>query len=235
MTRFIVDPAYWDLFPDASINVLVLKGIDNHYQDNEEDYAKLLKEGGRLAKDHLGHETFSQNPAVSIWRESFKKFKTKKGARSSIEALLKRVNQGHEFSPIIPLVDLYNYISLKYGLPLGGEDIDQMEGDIHLGQAAGGEAFRPLGADEDSPALEGEIIYYDQAGAICRCLNWREAQRTMLTEDTKNAFVIVDNASADQAEAASQAIHEMQALAKEYLGVEGSIHRVTQNQPQVDL
>ena len=235
MTRFVVDPAYWDLFPDASINVLVLKGIDNHYQDNEEDYAKLLKEGGRLAKDHLGHETFSQNPAVSIWRESFKKFKTKKGARSSIEALLKRVNQGHEFNPIIPLVDLYNYISLKYGLPLGGEDIDQMEGDIHLGQATGGEAFRPLGADEDSPALEGEIIYYVQAGAICRCLNWREAQRTMLTEDTKNAFVIVDNASAEQAEAAGQAIQEMQALAKEYLGVEGSIHQVTKDHPQVDL
>ena len=42
------------------------------------------------------------------WRQAFTKFKTKKGARSSIEALLKRVSQGRECNLINPLVDLYN-------------------------------------------------------------------------------------------------------------------------------
>ncbi|EFR30749.1 B3/B4 domain-containing protein [Eremococcus coleocola] len=235
MKQFIVNPSYWDLFPDAVINILVLEGIDNHYQGNEAEYEALLKEGGKAAQAHLTEDTFSQNPAVAIWREAFKTFKTKKGARSSIEALLKRISQGHEFSPIIPLVDIYNYASLKYGVPVGGEDIDKMAGDIHLGTAQGGEAFLPLGSEEDAPALEGEVIYYDSEGAICRCLNWREAQRTMLTEDTTNAFIIVDNASSQQAEAAGQAIAEIQALAEKLLGVKGKIQTLTKENPQADL
>jgi len=44
----------------------------------------------------------------------------KKGARSSTEALLKRVSQGREFNPINPLVDVYNSVSLSYAVPCGG-------------------------------------------------------------------------------------------------------------------
>ena len=69
---------------------------------------------------------------------------------------------------------------MKYGMPLGGEDLAAIAGDLHLGLAKGGESFFPLGAEADAPALAGELIYYDEQGAICRCLNWREAQRTML-------------------------------------------------------
>ncbi len=38
---------------------------------------------------------------------------------------------------------------------------------------------RGCDTDSDAPALPEEIIYYDEQGAICRCLNWREAQRTI--------------------------------------------------------
>ncbi|MFP9039074.1 phenylalanine--tRNA ligase beta subunit-related protein, partial [Enterococcus faecalis] len=79
------------------------------------------------------------------WRQAFTTFKTKKGARSSIEALLKRVNQEREFFPINPLVDIYNSISLSFGVPCGGEDIEKIAGNLHLGKAQGGESFLPLG------------------------------------------------------------------------------------------
>lgn len=39
---------------------------------------------------------------------------------------------------------------------------------------------------------EGEIVYKDDKGAICRCWNWREAIRTMLTENTTNAFLCIE-------------------------------------------
>ena len=60
--------------------------------------------------------------------EAFKNLK--QGARSSIEALLKRVNNSNHIGTINPLVDIYNSISLKYALPCGGEDIDKFVGDI---------------------------------------------------------------------------------------------------------
>ncbi len=64
--------------------------------------------------------------------------------------------------------------------------MDKLVGDLSLGQAKGGEPFFQLGADEDAPTLEG-IIYYDQEGAVCRCLNWR-GQRTMPNGKAWNAI-----------------------------------------------
>ena len=78
--------------------------------------------------------------------------------------------------------------SRRYGVPVGIEDRDKIAGDMHLGKAKGGESFQPVGADKDDPAREGEILYYDNEGAVCRSLNWRDAQRTMLTSDSKRGY-----------------------------------------------
>lgn len=222
MTNFIADPSFWEVFPEAQINVLLVKGIgDNHSKENDPYLTKLLAEGKEAAKQFLTEETFSQNLVVAQWRGAFSQFKTKKGARSSIEALLKRVSQDREFRPINPLVDIYNSISLEFAVPCGGEDLQKIVGDIHLGQAAGGEAFLPLGAEADAPALPGEIIYYDEKGAICRCLNWREAQRTMLTEETQDVIFFMESVTSEQATRANQAMQELKRRIADYFGVEG--------------
>ena len=70
--------------------------------------------------------------------------------------------------------------------------MDSFEGDLRLTTAAGDEQFVPLGSSENEPPYPGEIIYKDDKGAVCRCWNWREAQRTMLTEKTKNAFLCIE-------------------------------------------
>ncbi|MDU5333961.1 B3/4 domain-containing protein [Enterococcus sp.] len=222
MTTFIADPSFWEVFPKAQLNVLIVKGIaDNQAKENDPYLTELLTNGKEAAKKFLQEETFSQNPVIAEWRGAFSQFKTKKGARSSIEALLKRVSQDREFQPINPLVDIYNSISLEFAVPCGGEDLQKIAGDIHLGQAVGGEAFLPLGAEADAPALPGEIIYYDEKGAICRCLNWREAQRTMLTEETKDVIFFMESINAEQAERANQAMQELKKRITEYFKVEG--------------
>ncbi|MGJ8454406.1 B3/B4 domain-containing protein [Pseudothermotoga sp. U03pept] len=108
----------------------------------------------------MKNEKFSSNEVIKVWREAFQKFKTKKGARASIEALLKRVNNGNHLGTINPLVDIYNCISLRYALPCGGEDIDKFVGDIRLTKAVGNENFVTLGTEKSEPPYEGEIVYY---------------------------------------------------------------------------
>lgn len=215
----IIDNEFWELFPDATIYSLVAKGLNNNDEDTA-FYEQLLSAAEKEAQQYIQTEPFRENPVVAQWREAFTKFKTKKGARSSIEALLKRVSQGKELGTINPLVDIYNSMSLKYGVPCGGEDLNAMDGELHLGIAKGGEQFLPLGAEEDAPALTGEVIYYDQTGAICRCFNWREAQRTMLTENTTNAVLVVESINAEQSQRAKQAIEELQQLINDRFGVE---------------
>ncbi|MDF2592551.1 MAG: hypothetical protein K0S75_2017 [Clostridia bacterium] len=217
MKRFIIENEFWSIFPNAKIGVVVCKGIDNNIKDVEA-YVEMLNNAEQEAKKFFVKEEFSSNPVIAVWRDAFQKFKTKKGVRASIEALLKRIHNGNHIGTISPLVDIYNSISLRYGLPCGGEDIDTFVGNIKLTKAIGNEEFLPLGSDENMPPYEGEIVYKDDAGAICRCWNWREAQRTMLTENTKNAFLCVELVDETREEDFVSAIKELADIVPKHIG-----------------
>lgn len=217
MKKFIIEEPIFEIFPDVKIGVLVCRGIDNTVRDKDK-YAGYLAEAQELAQEYIKEPEFTQNPVIRTWREGFYKFKTKKGARCSIEALLKRVAKCGTIGTILPLVDLYNGLSLKYGVPIGGEDIDAMEGHIRLTIAEGGEDFVTYGSDKSEPPYAGEVVYKDDAGAICRCFNWREAVRTMLQEHTKNAFMIIESIDADGAARMEKALDELKTLIEAELG-----------------
>lgn len=128
------------------------------------------------------------------------------------------MDNGNHIGTINPLVDIYNSVSLRYALPCGGEDIDTFAGDIRLTRAVGGEDFITLGSDESAPPYEGEVVYKDDAGAICRCWNWRESVRTMLTENTKNAFLCIELVDESRIEALNNALNELAEAVQKNLG-----------------
>ena len=222
MKKFIIEDDFWELFPNAKIGIITCNGIDNTIKD-ENQYKDMLSQGEKEALSHLPNEEFSSNEVIKVWRDAFKKFKTKKGARSSIEALLKRVSTGKELGTINPLVDIYNSISLKYAMPCGGEDMDKFVGDIRLTKATGDESFITLGSDKSEPPYEEEIVYKDDEGAICRCWNWRESVRTMLTEDTKNAFLCIELVDENRDKEFENALKELSQLVEENLGGKSEI------------
>jgi len=196
MKKFISQQSFWDLFPQCEIGILVVEDIQNDDslpQKAKQDIAALLAKSYSEAVKFLVEPVLSQNPVVAVWREAFMKFKTKKGARSSIEALLKRVEKGTGVGNINPLVDLYNSLSLRFGLPCGMEDLEQVQGDLVLTVTTGGDDFLALGDEEKDPTLPGEVCYLDNVGAVCRCWNWRDGQRTMLTEKTKSAILVIES------------------------------------------
>ena len=143
MKKFIVEEKFKQVFPDYKLAVVICKNIDNHLED-ENICRKLLDDAQKQSLKFIENENFSTNEVIQIWRDAYSKFKTKKGARSSIEALLKRVSKGNDIGTINPLVDIYNSISLKYGLPCGGEDIDKFAGDIRLTKADGNEKLHNI-------------------------------------------------------------------------------------------
>lgn len=222
MKKFIIEDDFWELFPNAKIGIITCNGIDNTIKD-ENQYKDMISQGENEALNHLPNEEFSSNEVIKVWRDAFKKFKTKKGARSSIEALLKRVSTGKGLGTINPLVDIYNSISLKYAMPCGGEDMDKFIGDIRLTKATGDESFITLGSDKSEPPYEGEIVYKDDEGAICRCWNWRESVRTMLTEDTKNAFLCIELVDENREKEFENALKELSQLVEENLGGKSEI------------
>lgn len=221
MTKFKITEEFWELFPEAEIAVVIAKGIQNTEKKvagERQEINELLKRSNREAAKFLTAEVFSENKVISVWRKAYQQFKTKKGVRCSIEALLKRIEKGTGVLPINPLVDIYNAVSLTYGLPCGGEDIDAFKGDLLLTKAVGGELFLALGDEDYDNALPGEIIYKDEEGAVCRCWNWRDGQRTMLTENTVNAFLIIESVDPDKRSDLESAALSLAELTKKYLG-----------------
>lgn len=232
MKKFVIEDDFWDIFPNARIGIIICKGIDNTIRDNGK-YEEMILKAEKEALKYLQNPEFSKNPVIKIWRDSFQKFKTKKGARSSIEALLKRVNNGNHIGTINPLVDIYNSISLRYALPCGSEDIDKFIGDMRLTTAIGDEEFIPLGTDENAPPYEGEIVYKDDKGAICRCWNWREAVRTMITESTTNAFLCIELVDESRLLEFENALKDLSQVIQDHLGGTSKISILDINDKEV--
>ncbi len=233
--KFIVEDKFWEVFPEVKIGIITAIGIDNKSTSGDVKYKLMLKEAEEKAVTHVPSNDFSSNPVIKVWREAFQKFKTKKGVRASIEALLKRVDKGDHIGSINPLVDIYNSISLKYAMPCGGEDMDKFEGNMRLTKANGDESFITLGSGESAPPYPEEIVYKDDGGVICRCWNWREAVRTMLKEDTKNAFLCIELIDLSREDEFNEALKELSALVNEHLGGTTEIKILDKGNPQVDI
>lgn len=210
----------FEQFPGLTIGIVTAKDIEN--SKNAQEIARLTDiECERIRKEFLS-EKLSLEPKINCWREAYRLFNGKpKENYSSIENLYKNVLKGNNPRSINPLVDIYNYISLKYMLPLGGEDLDKMIGDLKLTYANVDEKpVKLLGDHEAKPPHEGEIIYKDDESAVCRRWNWREADRTKITSETTNAIIVIEALPPATKEEINNALQELEKLVQDVCGGE---------------
>lgn len=190
--KLAINPKIFELFPNVLLGVVMLQGVDNHGQS--EEITKLLQEAKTDALKKVGNTPVAEHPNVAPWRDVYRKFGAKPSDYpSSIENLIRRISKGEQLRPINKLVDIYNVISLTYLIPAGGEDTDKVKGKVSLTFATANEKpIYLLGEKEARQPHENEVIYKDENGAICRRWNWKEAERTKLTEQTTNAFMVLE-------------------------------------------
>ncbi len=228
--HFVAEESFWSLFPAARIGVIVVRGVEN--TRSGEACAALLQGAMVQATQTVGAADIATYPAIAPWREAYRAFGVKPAKqRSSIENLVRSAISGHLRS-INPLVDLYNTVSLRHLLPCGGEDLRAVRGSIRLTRAVGGEDFVPLGSSEPQPPQPGEVIYRDDVGVICRAWNWREADRTKLTEATTDAFLCIEALPPTDRAALEAACIALAALVTEYLGGTAMIQVLNTQEPE---
>ena len=66
-------------------------------------------------------------------------------------------------------------------------------------------------------------------------MNWREAQRTMLTEKTTNAVLFIESINEAQQTRANEAIKELSQLVQEYFNVTGDDYVLSKEEPEIIL
>src|SRR3972149_3371880 len=214
--KLVVKDTIFDEFPELVLGVVILHNIDN--SQNRAEIAETLRQAEAALPGKFGSTPVIEHPYIVAWREAYRKFGAKpKDYPSSVENLTRRVLNGATIGHINNLVSLYNTISLRHILPVGGEDLDKIVGDVLLTRAGNEEsAVFLIGEKEARAPRAGEIIYKDEVGAICRRWNWKEADRTKLTEDTKDAFMVIEGLPPVGREQIQTALSELSEMLKKY-------------------
>lgn len=186
-----VDERVLALRPDYRTLLIAVDGIEPGPGDERSE--TLLRDAEQHARDLLSEHPVEELPHVAAWREAYRAFGAKpQRARNSLEAMLRRADAG--LPRVNRLTDVYNAISVRHGIPVGGEDLDHYVGSARLRRAVGVEPFETVadGATAVEHPEPGEVVWRDDAGVTCRRWNWRQTSRTQLTASTRAALFILD-------------------------------------------
>ena len=179
------------LRPDYRALLLAVVGIEPGPSDATSE--ALLVGAEDSARDLLATQPVEEVPHVAAWRDAYRGFGAKpQRTRHSLEALLRRAPDG--LPRVNRLTDVYNAVSVRHLVPVGGEDLDRYVGPPRLVRASGAERFDTVASGEtvvEHPEA-GEVVWCDDAGVTCRRWNWRQARRTALTDATTSALFILD-------------------------------------------
>lgn len=221
-------------FPEYIRGVVIAKGVNN-YGENQMLIELLKKMVGSAIRDE-SMQDIKNHPRIAPWRQAYADFGINPNKfHCSIESLARRARRGDQLPYINTLVALFNYFSLKHMVPSGGDDLDLVDGDLHLTLAKGDELFTPLGADIVENPLPGEVIYADNSKVLCRCWNWRQGDQTKLSLATTKVAINVDclpPVSRGEAEAITM---ELADLVREFCGGEVKFFLLDATRNEVEI
>lgn len=212
LERFRVSDAVEEAFPEASVAVIVALGLVNGPSSATSTGA--LADATATLRKSVDADGLRDQPKIACWHDIYRRFNAKpRKYPSSVESLARRALRPDSSVPAINcLVDFYNALSLRHLVPIGGEDLDTLQGRLELRSATGHERF-DVADDSSSDEVivpEGEVIWTDDVGVTCRRWNWRQGRRTRLTESTQNAYFIVDAVSPSTGgKEIAQIVHEL--------------------------
>ncbi|NQU82437.1 MAG: hypothetical protein HQ539_00615 [Parcubacteria group bacterium] len=232
--KFRIEKEIFEKYPELVVGVVVARGINN--TGISEDVLSLIREKEKEIKENFETETLSQNPKIAPWRMAFSAFGAKpKEYKCSVENLYRMVLKGTELRHINKIVDIYNYISIKHMMPVGGDDIDKVEGDIILRLADGTETFRALNSEEVKNPKLGEVVYSDEKEILCRRWNWRECDKSKMTETTKNVMLVVEGLPPVDRATIQEVINEISELVKKNCAGELKSYLLDSNNTEIDI
>ncbi|MEU6470930.1 phenylalanine--tRNA ligase beta subunit-related protein [Streptomyces massasporeus] len=179
----------------------------------------LLDDAARRLAVRLGGRAPHEDPHMAAWRQVYTAFGSKPSrTRNSAEALAKRALSDAGLPRINLLVDLYNAVSVAHLIPVGGEDVDRIEGGMRLIRATGREDFVTVAGGEETVEHPdaGEVVWCDDAGVTCRRWNWRQGPRTRLTEETTSGVFLLESLAPMPVAEVTAAAEELAGLLAEF-------------------
>jgi DNA/RNA-binding domain of Phe-tRNA-synthetase-like protein len=175
-----------ELIPDFKVGIIEYSNI------TVGESPQMLKGRLQLFQESiyfdLEDKSVADVPGIHEWRTIFKKTgKDPNRYRHSAEALFRRVKKQNYFASGQSAVDLYNFFSLQYQVPIGLYDVDLLQGPVEIRLGKAGEEY--IGLNGRSNSLDRLILTADQNGPFGS--PFVDSERTAVTLHTKNALQII--------------------------------------------
>jgi len=152
---------------------------------------QMLKGRTRLYQENLFFELqekpVTERPGIAEWRKVWKSFGADPNRyRHSAESLMRRIAKQNYLEPFHTAVDLNNFFSLQYEIPIGIYDINQIQGDVVL--TLGEEETGYEGLNGRFNSLKSILCSVDDLGPFGS--PFVDSKRTAVTEITTEALQI---------------------------------------------
>ena len=177
----------WKIESNTPIKLAVIDIINITVTQKKTAYNKLLKCAAEYAQKYQ-NINIGEVQDVKNARQLFRAIgidPTKH--RPSSEALLRRALKGKDYFSINTLVDLGNWCSLNFLLPICAYDADKIEGDITVRLGKEGESY--FGHNNREVNLHNRYLIADEKGPFGSPI--ADSVRTAVDENTKNTILII--------------------------------------------
>lgn len=174
------------LIPEFKIGVV-------HYRDiHVSDSPQMLKGRLRLFQESLYFDYTDKKvtdiPAINEWRKLFKTVGTDPNRyRPSNEALYRRVQKQQYIHTVNSAVDMNNFLSLQYQIPLGIYDVSMLDGNVAI--KLGVEQDSYVAINEREVSLTNKILSADQLGPFGS--PYVDSKKTAVTTNTTEALHLI--------------------------------------------
>jgi DNA/RNA-binding domain of Phe-tRNA-synthetase-like protein len=181
-----VSSALCDLIPGFSVGIIEYKDIQ------VSESPQMLKGRLQLFQESIYFDLLEKNvtdlEGIKEWRSIFKTTgKDPNRYRHSAEALYRRVAKQNYLQSIHSAIDLNNFFSLEYQIPIGVYDSDKLLGNVTIKIGEENEEYTGLNGRTNN--LANLIISADEQGPFGS--PFVDSERSSVTEETKNALQIV--------------------------------------------
>jgi lysyl-tRNA synthetase, class II len=205
-TYFSIDPKLKNEYPSVSVGIALIEGLHIKKSDSalEKEKSDVLEKLSSVSLDKI--ESFAE---VQAYRRLYKDMGVDiHSRRPSPEALLRRIVLKKGLYTVNTCVDSYNLAVLMHRVSAGAFDADKITFPTSLQFAQKGETILLLGDDKETVYTDKEFAYYDQVGGYNLDFNYRDAQRTAVTEKTTRVLVNVDGIFDITPQRVEMALHE---------------------------
>ena len=184
---FSIDQQFKQKYPSVTVGLAIIKGVKIKKEDKklEQEISNFIHSQQGLTTQDIG-----QYPEIKSYRRIYKETGVDwHSKRPSPEALLRRIAQAKPLPNVNTCVDAYNLVVMKKRVSAGAFNLDQIKFPTVLRFAKKGEKIHLLGDKEITDYNLGEVAYFDKIEGYNIHFNYKDAQRTRVTEKTKNLLI----------------------------------------------